>query len=128
MSETNLGRLVERQLSRGDTRLFRNQVGTGWQGKILQHQDGILVLENPRLLTAGLVAGSGDHVGWRSLVITPAMVGKRLAQFVSIEEKFGRGVLSKEQKNWIEFVNAVGGRAGVAWSVEEARDIIYKEA
>ena len=34
--------------ARNDTRLFRQDVGNGWQGKVAQHMDGRVILDYPR--------------------------------------------------------------------------------
>lgn len=66
---------------------------------------------------------SGDLIGWETVIITEAMVGSRIAQFVSIECKelgweFGRagkdteqGKREHAQKRWLEMVIAAGGKA-----------------
>ena len=61
----------------------------------------------------GLLPGSGDAIGYRSVVVSPDMVGKKIAQFVSVEFKSERGRLSAEQKRWIDNVNDAGGDASV---------------
>jgi hypothetical protein len=89
-------------------RVFRNQVGS---------------LPDPRtgrLVTFGLARGSADLIGWRTVVITPEMVGTTLAVFLSIEVKTPSGRLSPFQRNWQAAVLAAGGIAGVARSVPDA--------
>lgn len=98
--------------TRLDARLFRNQVGS---------------LPDPRtgrLVTFGLARGSADLIGWRSVLITPEMVGRRLAVFTSIEVKTATGKLRPEQQAWLGVVRGAGGLAGVARSVEDALQII----
>lgn len=124
MRESNLDRLILRELSRDDVRLFRNVVGTGWQGQVVRRDGDLLVLKNPRPINAGLCVGSLDLIGWRSMVITPEMVGQRVAIFAAIEDKVGRRQATEEQKNFIEVVTGFGGFAGVARSVEDARIIV----
>lgn len=105
-------------------RVFRNNTGLGWVGEVVKQTPDILILKNWRPLHAGLVKGAGDLVGWRSVEITPDMVGKRLAVFTSIEVKTAKGRVSDEQKNFIRVVNEAGGIAGVARSKEDAKDLI----
>ena len=95
-----------------ETRLFRNQVGS---------------LPDPRtgrLVTFGLARGSADLIGWRTITVTQAMVGIRLAVFTSIEVKTPTGRVRPEQTAWLGAVQAAGGIAGVARSVPDALKII----
>ena len=91
-----------------ETRLFRNQVGS---------------LPDPRtgrLVTFGLARGSADLIGWRTITVTQAMVGTRLAIFTSIEVKVPTGRVRPEQQAWLEAVQGAGGIAVIARSVEDA--------
>ena len=92
-------------------RIFRNQVGS---------------LPDPRtgrLVTFGLAKGSADLIGWRTVVVTPEMVGTRLAVFTSIEVKTPTGRLTPQQRNWQAAVLAAGGISGIARSVSDALQI-----
>jgi hypothetical protein len=71
----------------------------------------------------GLCKGSSDLIGWRSTTITPEMVGQQLAVFTAIEVK-DRGTPTPEQLHFIAQVQAAGGLAGVARSVDEAKAIL----
>jgi hypothetical protein len=89
-------------------RIFRNQVGS---------------LPDPRtgrLVTFGLAKGSADLIGWRTVVVTPEMVGTRLAVFTSIEVKTPTGRVRPEQQAWQAAVLAAGGISGIARSVSDA--------
>ena len=91
-----------------ETRIFRNQVGS---------------LPDPRtgrLVTFGLARGSADLIGWRTVTITQAMVGTRLAVFCSIEVKTPTGRIRPEQQAWLAVVQGAGGIAGIARSVDDA--------
>ena len=77
-----------------------------------------------RLVRYGLHTGSADLIGWQSVVITPDMVGKQFARFVSIEVKTPKGVLSPEQEIWLAAVQKAGGIAVVARSVEDVRFLL----
>jgi len=72
----------------------------------------------------GLARGSADLIGWRSVVVTPDMVGQRIAVFTSIEVKTATGRLRPEQQAWLGVVQGAGGIAGVARSVEDANEIL----
>jgi len=98
--------------SRSDLRLFRNQVGS---------------LPDPRtgrLVTFGLAKGSADLIGWRTIVVTPEMVGRRIAVFTSIEVKTPTGRVRPEQQAWLGVVRGAGGIAGIARSVPDALQIV----
>jgi len=93
-------------------RLFRNQVGQ---------------LPDPRtgrLVQFGLARGSADLIGWRTITITPDMVGTRVAVFTSIEVKTSTGRLRPSQCAWLGAVRSAGGIAGVARSVRDAEEIL----
>lgn len=115
-------------LARGPVRLFRNNVGRGWVGKtervaraqMVMVYPGDVVVRQARPLHAGLIGGSGDLVGWRTVEVTPEMVGREVAVFVSLEAKEGTGRLSPEQRRWLEQVQAAGGIAAEVRSVEDA--------
>ena len=60
--------------------------------------------------------GGSDFIGWESVIITPDMVGKRVAIFRADEIKAddcNEGTVTiAAQENFIRVVNAAGGRAG----------------
>ena len=72
----------------------------------------------------GLCKGSADLIGYRTITITPDMVGQQVAVFLSIEVKNPTGRIRPEQQAWMETVQAAGGIAGVARSVEDALRIV----
>jgi len=95
-----------------EARIFRNQVGS---------------LPDPRtgrLVTFGLAKGSADLIGWRTITVTPAMVGTRLAIFTSIEVKTPTGRVRPEQQAWLAVVQGAGGIAGIARSVTDAQALL----
>ncbi len=57
-------------------------------------------------------------------MITPEMVGQQVAVFTSIEVKSSTGRVRPEQQQWIDAVQAAGGIAGVARSVEDAQSLL----
>jgi hypothetical protein len=125
MKEANIIKLVQIALSsiRG-VRLFRNNTGQAWTGIVVERTAARITLAEYRPLHAGLVKGSSDLVGWRSVTITPEMVGKQVAVFTAIEAKTQTGRATNEQMIFLENVKAAGGFAGVARSPEDARKII----
>ena len=72
----------------------------------------------------GLARGSADLIGFRTVTITPDMVGQRLAVFVSLEVKTPTGRIRPEQANWQRTVSAAGGLAAVVRSVQEAENLL----
>jgi len=96
--------------TRPDLRLFRNNTGT-------------LRDANGRPVQFGLCKGSADLIGWRTVTITPDMVGQQVAVFTSIEVKTPTGRISPEQHAWHAAVNSAGGIAGIARSVSDALKI-----
>lgn len=103
--------------SRDGHRLFRQNVGLGWVGEVIRKTADTILLRNPRPLHAGLAKGSGDCIGWT-----------RDGLFASIEVKTGGDRVRPDQAAWAVAVNAAGGRAGVARSVEEAIEILEGRA
>jgi hypothetical protein len=112
-AETTLQQQIRLALGTNpDARIFRNQVGS---------------LPDPRtgrLVTFGLAKGSADLIGWRTVVVTPEMVGQRIAIFTSIEVKTPNGRIRPEQQAWLDVVLRGGGIAGIARSVTDAKQII----
>jgi hypothetical protein len=96
-------------------RMFRNTVGQAWAGKAEQVVGGGVMIKRPQRITYGLAVGSSDLVGWRTVRITPDMVGKTIAQFVAIECKTAAYPdTTLEQDNWLEAVSAAGGASYLA--------------
>jgi hypothetical protein len=81
------------------------------------------LVQNARPLHAGLVKGSGDGVGWRTVEITEEMVGKKVAIFLSMETKTDKGTLSDEQINWHNHVIKAGGLSIIVRKPEDASQI-----
>jgi hypothetical protein len=115
MTESTIQSRILRTLgSRPDIRLFRNQVGAAYVGHKLTD------LSDARFIRYGLTPGSGDLIGWKSVTVTPDMVGRRLAVFLSVEVKTATGRPKPEQVTWKNRVNEFGGIAVIARSEEEA--------
>jgi hypothetical protein len=92
--------------------------------KTFRNNVGAIKDRNNRLVRYGLVVGSGDLIGWQSVVITEAMVGQRFARFLSVEVKTPTGRLSPEQETWRQAVLKAGGIAVVARSVDDIKFLI----
>ena len=110
-SEQTIQQQIRIACSKGVCRLFRNNTGT-------------LKDANGRPVQFGLCKGSADLIGWTTRTITPEMVGTHVAVFTSIEVKTATGSLRPEQQQWLDAVQAAGGIAGVARSVEDALRIM----
>ena len=110
-SEQTIQQKIRLACSRGPVRLHRNNTGT-------------LRDANGRPVQFGLAKGSADLIGWTTRTITPDMVGQQVAVFTSIEVKSATGRLRPDQRQWMEAVQAAGGIAGVARSVEDAEALI----
>lgn len=112
-SETPILQRIRLAVSaRPEARIFRNNTGK---------------LQDPRTgawVPFGLCVGSSDLIGWRSLTVTPSMVGRRLAVFAAIEVKTATGRASPAQLDFIAAVQRAGGLAGIARSPEDAERII----
>lgn len=126
MSERVTQQQILLELGSGDCRLFRQNVGQAWAGRVIDRTPQRLVLADPRPLHAGLCKGSSDIIGWRSVVITPDMVGQRVATFVALEVKSQGGRLTSEQRNFLVAIDDHGGLAGIARSVEDARRVLFR--
>ena len=107
MTEQQTQQSIRLALSRGDTRLWRNN-------------SGVLYDRQGRPVSFGLCKGSSDLIGLRSITIGPEHLGQRLAVFAAIEVKSATGRPTPEQVAFIEAVQAMGGLAGVARSVSDA--------
>ena len=112
MSEAQLVAQVQLDLSSDSVRLLRNNVG------VLPDRTG-----RPVRYGVGNPGGS-DLIGWSSVTVTPEMVGTRIAIICAIECKHGRNKPTDAQQSFIDAVVKAGGRAGVAYSTDDARRII----
>ena len=110
---------------RDDVRLWRNNVGEAWLGRVIHQTASEVVIARPSRVRYGLCTGSSDLIGARRMTVTQAMVGTVIAQFVAAECKPPkRGKPTSEQLDFIDFVNAFGGIAGVVRSVDDALALI----
>ncbi len=109
MSETDLNRTILLDVSKGPSRLFRNNIGAykDERGNYIKY--GVC---NP---------GGSDFIGWHKVTITPEMVGCTVPVFFVVEGKFGRNKATKEQDAFIAAVQRAGGIGVVAYSVADVR-------
>jgi hypothetical protein len=119
--EHNVQNEIRLGLAGTGVKLFRNNVGTAWTGDVMRLKDGSILIRKPRPFHAGLSEGSGDLIGWRTVTVTPEMVGEQLAVFASVEVKAANGRLRNLQKDWLQSVRQAGGLACVAKNLSDAK-------
>jgi hypothetical protein len=126
MSETTIQNKIRLEVGKiFGVRLFRNNVGNSYQGiPVTCKPNEPLILRAWRRIQYGLFPGSSDLIGWRSITITPEMVGKTVAVFTSIEVKSETGSISPAQRNWIGQVILSGGISGIARNEDDAKTLI----
>lgn len=122
LNESEIGKLSQHEASRLGANVYRNNNGKAWQGEPVRPKlepvklvvtPGDVLLRKARRINFGLGNGSGDYIGWMSRTITPDMVGKKIAQFVSFEDKTLRGVVEPDQLKWHAAVTFAGGLSGI---------------
>lgn len=123
--ETSLQRQIQLELTDANTRVFRNNVGFAWQGSNFTIRNRRLVEGAARGVTYGLAEGSSDLIVPHSMIITPAMVGVRVLVFGAIETKETTNP-TPQQNQFLKVITDLGGLAGVARNVEQARFIIER--
>jgi hypothetical protein len=123
MKESNIQKKIMIAVSKY-SRVFRNNVGTGWTGKISPTKDGGKYIKDARPLKAGLCVGSSDLIGWTEKTVTADMIGQKIAIFTALEIKTATGKATKEQLNFIRVVKQSGGISGIARSEIEAVEIV----
>ena len=111
-----------------DCALFRINTGRGWTGNNVERlPSGKVLIHDPRPFSTGVPTGYPDLAGWTPVVITPEMVGKKMAVFTAVEVKAGSRKATAKQKAFIDSVIKAGGYAGVANSDEAFYLIIKKD-
>lgn len=133
MSEHDIQSQIRIAISQNKSRSFRINVGVAWTGnKIKTNSDGSKTIYDPRpFATFGSVDETKKLKGFSDLfvitptVITPDMVGKKIAIIGFVEVKDDTGKPSDEQLDFIEQMQNLGARAGVARSVDDAVNILW---
>ncbi|WP_419900612.1 hypothetical protein [Roseomonas sp. USHLN139] len=113
--------------SHPDVRLFRNHVGKGWTGQEARMPGlppGAVLLLQARRATFGLCPGSSDAIGWRTVTVTPDMVGQRVAVFAAPEFKTLAGKPREDQQRFIAAVQRAGGFAGIARNAHDMEKLL----
>lgn len=117
MSESAILASIRNALGRlRDVRCFRNSTGvfTDAKGHIVRY--GI-----------PSTGGGSDLLGWRTVIITPDLIGKRVAVFTAIEVKSPTGRVAPNQSVFLQVVARAGGIAGVVRSVSEAMTLCNQQ-
>lgn len=92
---------------------------------LFNNPQGVAKYPGGHTVTYGLFPGSGDQIGWEEIIITPEMVGQKIARFCSVEYKDGdRGRLSPEQIVWDENVRKAGGVSFIVRSEDDVRRML----
>jgi hypothetical protein len=131
MNEADVMRTFMQRASEWGARLFRQQTGMGWVGKVervtmvrkVSVKPGDVVIRNARPFNTGFT-GWSDCGGWVSVEITPEMVGTTIAQYVAAEIKVDTSATT-EQKAFLTAVRNAGGRAGVVKTDDDLRKLLF---
>jgi len=91
--------------------------------RVFRNNVGCMRTSKGTFMRFGLCVGSSDLIGYRTIKITDAMVGQKIAQFAAFEIKSEKGKLSLEQVDFLKQVTEAGGLARVLRSKEEAEGI-----
>lgn len=135
-TETDLVRRIMLTLSKfPGVRVFRNNTGSCWIGKSyvvpkamqVNVNKGDVIVYQGRYFVAGLCVGSSDIIGFKSVTVTPEMVGKTVAIFMANEIKTPTGKATPEQISFVEMVNRFGGIGMIARSEEEAAELFKQK-
>jgi len=109
MSEKKTTEEVLLEASNSGARLFRQNVGMGWAGKVVGRRGNLMTIRDPRPLRAGLTVGSSDIVGITPVEITEDMVGQTIGVFTAVEVKYGRTATTEQQIRFLGMVEKLGG-------------------
>ena len=131
-NETSVVHRVMLAVTEVGARLFRNQVGRAWHGRVerITHSGtypcmpGDVILHNARMVATGLCVGSSDLIGWTSKTVTPEMLGTQIAVFTAIEVKVPGGRIADEQYQFHDTVKKAGGIAAIVDNHVTAADAV----
>jgi VRR-NUC domain len=132
MKESLLLKQIMIEFSKLGARLFRNNVGSAWMGKIFRPPHTMtvavtnkdIIIYSARPVHFGLAVGSSDLIGWAPVKITEQHVGKTFAIFTAIETKSDRGKITNAQEAFTNAVKASGGIASIVKSVDQATEVL----
>lgn len=102
MRDSSISDRVLLELTAQDWLLWKNPVGSAR-------------LDSGQFVRFGVCnPGGSDLIGLRSVVVTPDMVGQRLAVFAAIESKTKNYNVSRPQRLFLNAISRAGGIAQVA--------------
>ncbi len=112
-SESSILAKIRNKFNAGPVRLFRNNSG------IAEYANGTKV----RYGLGG--TGGSDLIGFKTITVTPDMIGRRLAIFCAVEvKKPGGKKATPEQINFIGAIKTAGGLSGIAMSEADVAAIL----
>lgn len=111
MKESEIQNQIRISCNKGNTRLWRNNIGEA------KTKYGVVRYGIPGV-------GGSDLIGFKTITIKPEHIGKNIAVFAAVECKSPKGKPSQEQINFIKYIRESGGLAGIARSTEEAKSIL----
>jgi len=131
LKEKDLLNKIQLYVTSIGSRLFRNNVALSVSGRVIAvrsretHtlQPGDFIVRKGRLIKSGLATGSSDLIGWKTVTITPDLVGCKLAVFTAVEGKTGKLKLTPEQAAFLAAVNKAGGIAIEARSIDDVASV-----
>jgi len=135
MKESNVLRAAWLALAGVRATVFRVNTGKGWVsggGEVQRLADGSVRIPFARPVALGFgdvkgdpIVGTSDLIGWTEIVVTPEMVGHKVAIFTAIETKESGGGRKREgQKTFLARLISAGGIGGFAASADAARMIV----
>ncbi len=124
MKESNIQQNIRLAATDNDCTLFRANAGVAWIGnKMTRMKDGSLVIHDPRPFH-GMIEGFPDLVGWKTMTVTPDMVGQKIAIIVMPEVKTPTGKKREAQERFEKKALADGVRYGFVRSVEDFEKLV----
>lgn len=114
MLESIVQKMTRLRLSTCGFTMWRNNVGSAWQGNAEVIAPSRILISNARRVAYGLTKGASDLIGFKPVVITQEMVGKTFPIFTVVETKRPGGRISAEQNIFLDCIRKAGGIAIVA--------------
>lgn len=132
MKESLLLKQILVEFSKRGARLFRNNVGSAWMGRVFRPPRTMtvavtskdIIIYSARPVHFGLAVGSSDLIGWTPIKITEQHLGKTFAIFTAIETKSDRGRNTNAQEAFTNAVKSSGGLASIVKSVDQSLEVL----
>ena len=119
-SESDIQQLIQLEAPKLNCTLLRNNNGcfTDATGRLVRYGLG--------MTSPNQNYKSSDLIGWTEIIITPEMIGKRVAVFTAIEVKkeAWRSTKNKREAMQENFINWVKMRGGIAAFINNVDDFI----